>query len=102
MESKLDRKQVEQVAKLGRLALDESEIEEFSGQLSSIIGYVEKMGELDTDGVEPLAHGVAVTNVFREDVVKNSLSHEEALRNSPDSDGEFFLVPKILDEGSGA
>jgi aspartyl-tRNA(Asn)/glutamyl-tRNA(Gln) amidotransferase subunit C len=102
MAKKIDSEQVRKVAKLSRLELTEAEVEEFSGQLSAILEYMEKMNELDTAGVEPLAHCLPVSNVFRNDAVKESLGTEKALANAPDRDGEFFKVPKILDDSSGA
>ncbi len=102
MEKKIDQAQVRKVARLSRLDLTDSEVEEFTGQLSAILDYVEKMNELDTENVEPLAHCLPVSNVFREDSVKESLGTEETLSNAPQRDGEFFKVPKILDDSSGA
>ena len=102
MAKKIDQNQVRKVAKLSRLDLTEAEVEEFTGQLSAILDYVEKMNELDTSGVEPLAHCLPVSNVLREDVAKESLSTEKVLANAPQRDDEFFKVPKILDDGSGA
>ena len=102
MADKIDQQQVRKVAKLSRLDLSDAEVEEFTGQLSAILDYVEKMNELDTENVEPLAHCLPVHNVFREDVVKESLGAEKVLANAPQQDGEFFRVPKILDDNSGA
>lgn len=102
MAEKIDTNQVKKVAKLSRLDLTESEIEEFTGQLGAILGYVEKMNELDTKDVEPLAHCLPVSNVFRDDSVKESLGTEKALANAPKKDEMFFIVPKILDDSSGA
>ncbi len=102
MAKKIDQNQVRKVAKLSRLDLTEAEVEEFTGQLSAILEYVEKMNELDTAGVEPLAHCLPVSNVLREDSVKESLGTEKVLANAPQRDDEFFKVPKILDDGSGA
>ena len=102
MAKKIDQAQVRKVARLSRLDLTEAEIEEFTGQLSAILDYVEKMNELDTGNVEPLAHCLPVSNVFRADSVKESLGTEETLANAPQRDGEFFKVPKILDDSSGA
>ncbi|MHC4647908.1 MAG: Asp-tRNA(Asn)/Glu-tRNA(Gln) amidotransferase subunit GatC [Planctomycetota bacterium] len=102
MGRRIDEQQVRKVAKLSRLQLTDAEVEEFTGQLSAILDYVEKMNELDTGNVEPLAHCLPVSNVFREDVVRQSLGTEKALANAPQQDGEFFRVPKILDDGSGA
>lgn len=102
MEKKIDEAEVRKVAKLSRLELSEAEVEEFTGQLRAILDYVAKMNELDTEGVEPLAHCLPVSNVFRADSVKGSLGTEKTLANAPERDGEFFKVPKILDDGSGA
>jgi len=102
MGEKIDAEQVRKVARLARLELDEREVEEFAGQLSSILEYVEKMNELDTEGVEPLAHCLPISNVLRADVARESIGTESALANAPQRDGEFFKVPKILDGGSGA
>jgi aspartyl-tRNA(Asn)/glutamyl-tRNA(Gln) amidotransferase subunit C len=99
---KLDESQVRKVAKLSRLELTDSEVEEFAGQLSAILDYVEKMNELDTGDVEPLAHCLPISNVFREDRAGESLGADKALANAPLRDGDFFKVPKILDAGSGA
>jgi aspartyl-tRNA(Asn)/glutamyl-tRNA(Gln) amidotransferase subunit C len=101
MSEEIDRDVVKKVAKLSRLDLSEEEVEEFTGQLRSILEYVEKMNELDTSDVEPLAHCLAISNVLRPDNVTESLGTEKTLSNAPDEDGEFFKVPKILDEGSG-
>jgi aspartyl-tRNA(Asn)/glutamyl-tRNA(Gln) amidotransferase subunit C len=98
MGKKIDQSQVRKVAKLSRLDLSEEEIEEFTGQLSAILDYVAKMNELDTTGIEPLAHCLPISNVFREDVAKESLGTEKTLANAPQRDGEFFKVPKILEE----
>jgi aspartyl-tRNA(Asn)/glutamyl-tRNA(Gln) amidotransferase subunit C len=102
MAEKIDESQVRKVAKLARLELADSEIEEFTIQLSAILDYMEKMKELDTTDVEPLAHCLPISNVFRDDNIKASLGTEKTLANAPQRDGEFFKVPKILDEGSGS
>ena len=102
MAKKIDEAQVRKVAKLSRLELTEAEVEEFTGQLSAILDYVEKMNELDTDTVEPLAHCLPISNVFRDDVVQPSLGTDASLANAPQRDGSFFKVPKILDDNSGA
>ena len=88
---------VAKVALLARLRLNPGELETFTGQLNSIVGFVEQLGELDTTDVEPLAHGVEVRNVFREDVRQPSLPREEALANAPQRNSESFLVPAVLD-----
>ncbi len=89
--------EVAKVALLARLRLSPTELELFTGQLNAIVGFVEQLGELDTANVEPLAHGVEVHNVFREDVRGPSLTREEALANAPKRNTDSFLVPAVLD-----
>ena len=100
MQQRIDAEQVRKVARLARLDLTEAEVEEFTGQLGAILEYVEKMNELDTAGVEPLAHCLPITNVFRADEVRESLGTEKTLANAPQRDESFFIVPKILDDNS--
>ncbi len=102
MVEKIDQAQVKKVAKLSRLQLSDAEVDEFTHQLSAVLGYMEKLNELDTTDVEPLAHCLPITNVFREDKIKESLGTEKTLANAPQRDGDFFKVPKILDDSSGA
>jgi aspartyl-tRNA(Asn)/glutamyl-tRNA(Gln) amidotransferase subunit C len=99
---KIDQTEVRKVAKLARLELTDAEVAEFTSQLSAILDYVEKMNELDTEDIEPLAHCLPISNVFRRDCVKESLGTEKTLANAPQRDAEFFKVPKILDGSSGA
>ncbi len=89
--------EVAKVALLARLRLAPGELELFTGQLNAIVGFVEQLGELDTTGIEPLAHGVEVHNVFREDVRGPSLPREDALANAPKRNVESFLVPAVLE-----
>ena len=96
MKEKITLDQVRHVAKLARLALDEGKVQRYAGQLEAILGYVDKIGEVKTDGVEPMAHVLPLKNLLREDVVEESLSLEDVLRNAPQSDGRFFKVPKVI------
>jgi len=102
MGKKIDAAQVRKVARLSRLDLTEAEIAEFTPQLIAILDYVGKMNELDTTDIQPLAHCLPISNVFRRDCVKESLGTEKTLANAPQRDEQFFKVPKILDENSGA
>ncbi len=90
------RKDVEHIAELARLKFNEEELENFTEQLNEILSYVEKLNELDTENVKPLSHPVEGENVFREDAVKPSVNRKDALKNAPDSDDEFFRVPKVI------
>ena len=94
MQQKIDAQQVRKVAKLARLDLTEAEIEEFTGQLGAILEYVEKMNELDTAEVEPLAHCLPISNVFRADEVRESLGTEKTLANAPAAGWAFFQGPQ--------
>jgi len=102
MPERIDAEQVRKVAKLARLELTDAEVQEFTGQLGAILGYVDKLNELETTDVEPLAHCLPITNVLRKDEVRESLGTEQVLANAPQRDGSFFKVPKILDDNSGA
>jgi aspartyl-tRNA(Asn)/glutamyl-tRNA(Gln) amidotransferase subunit C len=93
----LSREDVAKVAILARLRLAPGELELFTGQLNGIVDFVAQLQELDTSNVEPLAHGVEVRNVFREDVRGPSLSREQALANAPKRNAESFLVPVVLE-----
>lgn len=93
---KITRKEVEHVAHLARLNLSEEELEKMTGQLDDILHYVDKLEEIDTNGIEPTTHAFAVCNAFREDRPDNSLSQEEALRNCCRKNDEAFIVPKII------
>jgi len=92
----LTRQDVEKVSLLARLSLSDEELTVMTSQLGDIVGYVDQLAELETEGVEPMAHAVDVFNVFRDDVVRPSLPRDEALAGAPRDDGECFLVPAVL------
>lgn len=94
---KITRKEVEHVATLARLKLDEEEISTFTGQMDAILAYVEKLNELDTAGIVPTAHAVPMENSFRHDEVRSSIGVENALANAPDRVEGFFRVPKVIE-----
>jgi aspartyl-tRNA(Asn)/glutamyl-tRNA(Gln) amidotransferase subunit C len=87
---------VKQVAHLARLTLRDDEVELFTKQLNGILNYVEKLDELDTTDVPPMAHVLELHNAFREDEVRDSLPVEEALANAPEQQRQAFVVPKII------
>jgi aspartyl-tRNA(Asn)/glutamyl-tRNA(Gln) amidotransferase subunit C len=88
---------VKKVALLARLRLRPDELATFTGQLNQIVHFVAQLQELDTTDVEPLAHGVEVRNVFREDIVQPPLPREAALSNAPRRNDHSFLVPVVLE-----
>ena len=85
------------VAHLARLELSPEEERKFAEQLGHVLGYVEKLNELDVSQVEPMAHAVPLVNVTRPDQIQPSLSNEEALRNAPAKANGLFIVPKIVE-----
>ena len=93
---KVDRSQVEHVARLARIALSEHEKDTYSEQLSTILDFFDRLKEVDTEGVEPTSHVLEITNIFDKDEVRESFDREEILKNAPDSHDGFFRVPKIL------
>ncbi|MFN0195193.1 MAG: Asp-tRNA(Asn)/Glu-tRNA(Gln) amidotransferase subunit GatC [Planctomycetaceae bacterium] len=97
MAEHITRSEVLKVAHLARLKLDPQEVDQFTAQLSQVLGYVARLGELETDEVEPMAHAVELTNVFREDEITPSIPVQAAVSNAPKTDGRFFLVPPILE-----
>ena len=94
----IDKDTVKRVAHLARLSLDERELETYSSQLASILSYISKLNEIDTEGVPPTSHALStLKNVFRKDILKPSLSVEDALKNAPEKEGDFFKVPKVIE-----
>ena len=95
--AEITKETVKYVAGLAQLTLDEATEERLVGELGAILGYIEQLNELDTEGVEPMMHALDVTNVLRDDTVINEMDRDAALKNAPATDGEYFLVPRILD-----
>ncbi len=95
--AKITKKDVEYVAGLAQLTLDEATKERLVGELGDILAYMDKLNELDTSDVEPMMHVLDMSNVYRPDEVQPSLERDTALSNAPETDGEYFLVPQILD-----
>ena len=93
----IDRKTVENVAKLARLQLSAEELDRYGAQLGAILDYIAKLEKLDVANLEPLAHAVDTSNVFRADEPKPSLPRAAALQNAPEKTDDFFIVPKIIE-----
>lgn len=94
---KITNELVRYVANLSRIKLDEAGEEKMQGELAAILDYMDVLNKLDTENVEPLSHVFAITNVMREDEVKNSYDREELLKNAPEHTDETFIVPKTVD-----
>jgi aspartyl-tRNA(Asn)/glutamyl-tRNA(Gln) amidotransferase subunit C len=87
---------IDNLSNLARLEFNAAEKEEIRQDLQRMILFVEKLGELDTTGVEPLLHMSSETNVLREDILQGSVSRESALAAAPVTDGTYFKVPKVI------
>jgi aspartyl-tRNA(Asn)/glutamyl-tRNA(Gln) amidotransferase subunit C len=93
----INKKEVEHVARLARLTYSPEEIELFTHQLNAILDYFEQLKDLDTTGIEPTSHAIPLNNVFKGDEVRDSLTLEASLSNSPDKGKDCFRVPKIIE-----
>ena len=94
----MERDEVLRVASLARLSLSDQEIDQFSRQLTQILGYVTTLDEVEVESAEPMPHAVDIRNVFRNDDQLESLGRESVLTNAPSTDGRYFMVPQILDQ----
>lgn len=94
---RITQKEVEHVATLARLKLEPAEITTFTSQMDAILSYVDKLSELNTDGIVPTSHAVPMENAFRADEVRPSLGTDGALANAPDRVEGFFRVPKVIE-----
>ncbi len=97
MTKKIDAKTVDEIAHLARLEFDEKAKPEMVNDLNRILAFVEKLNELNTDGVEPLIYLSEEKNVLREDAPQKTVSKEEALKNAPQKDSDYFKVPKVIE-----
>ena len=92
----ISREEVEHVAVLARLDLTPDQVDLYPDHLSQILKHMEKLSEVDTEGLEPTYHAVAASNVFREDKAVELMTREEALANAPQDDGRTVLAPKVI------
>lgn len=93
----IDKKTVEDIAHLARLEFDPQRAEELSAEMTKILGWMEKLNEVDTENVEPLIHISTEVNVLRKDEIGNILDHDAALKNAPKKDSNYFRVPKVIE-----
>jgi aspartyl-tRNA(Asn)/glutamyl-tRNA(Gln) amidotransferase subunit C len=92
-----DKETIRKLAHLARLEFDEAKEEEMAQHINKILVWMDVLNKVDTENVKPLTHMSLEVNVLREDVVKETLSHEEALFNAPKKDSDYFRVPKVLE-----
>lgn len=93
---KITKEEVLYVARLARLDLEADAIDTFAGQIGEILGYIEKLNQVDTTGIEPTSHAISLTNAFRPDEQREHLDRERVLANAPESEDGTFVVPKIV------
>ncbi|MDB3924787.1 Asp-tRNA(Asn)/Glu-tRNA(Gln) amidotransferase subunit GatC [Candidatus Pelagibacter sp.] len=93
----IDLKTIKHISKLSRISVDEKKAEKLAGDLNSIFNFIEKLNELNTDNVEPLTSVVETTLKFRSDEVKNQNIREQIIKNSPEDNEDFFVVPKVVE-----
>lgn len=96
MANMIDDETIEYVSILAKLELSEQEREQAKKDMGRMLDYIDKLGELDTEGVEPMSHVFPVQNVFREDIVTNSDMREQLLSNAPEQKDGMFMVPRIV------
>jgi len=94
---KIDHNTIDKISHLARLKLSDQQAEEMKGKMEQILSWMEKLNELDTTGVEPLTHMSAELNHLRKDKVGTHLDKQNALKNAPDADQNFFRVPRIIE-----
>ena len=95
---KIDTKVVDELAHLARLSYENEAKQEIVTELNKIIAFVEKLEEINTDGIEPLIYMVDETNITREDEMKQDVSQDEGLKNAPKKDSDYFRVPKVIEQ----
>ena len=93
----IDLKTIKHISKLSRISVDEQKAEKLAGDLNSIFKFIEKLNELNTDNVEPLTSVAETTLKFRADEVKNQNIREQIIKNSPEDNEDFFVVPKVVE-----
>ena len=96
MANKIDLNTVDEVAHLARLEFTNEAKQEIANDLNRMLTFIDKLNELDTEGVEPLIYMTDEVNVLREDIAVDSLTQKEALKNAPRKDSDYFKVPKVI------
>ena len=95
--SKIDLEDVQHIANLARLTFDEQEMESYQYQLSRILDYIEKLNQLDTEGVPPTSHVIPIRNVMKPDEKRDLFQREDIIANAPSAEQGYFEVPKVID-----
>ena len=95
---KIDNETVDKIAHLARLEVNDESKEQIIKDMNNMLGFIEKLNELDTNGIEPLIYMSDEVNVLREDEVKQEITQHEALKNAPKHDSDYIKVPKVIDK----
>ncbi len=93
---KITREEVLHVADLARLDMDENAVETLAAQIGTILDYVDKLNEVDTEGINPTSHAISLTNAFREDGEPAQMDRDDALANAPEKEDGNFIVPRVV------
>ena len=96
--AEVDERLIRHIGRLSRIELTDEQVGTFGRQFADIVAYMDKLQELDTEGVEPMAHALPIHNVFAEDAPGESLPVEQALANAPQREGDFYKVPRVIGE----
>ena len=94
----IDKKTVDEIAHLARLEFEDAAKDEIINDMNRMLAFVDKLNELNTDGVEPLIYMNEDIDVMREDIAQNTITQQEALKNAPKKDSDYFKVPKVIDQ----
>jgi aspartyl-tRNA(Asn)/glutamyl-tRNA(Gln) amidotransferase subunit C len=93
----VSREDVAYMANLARLKVTESEIDQFQSDMNKILQYMDQLSEIDTSDVQPLDHVIELPPSYRKDVANPPLNHDDALKNAPDADSDYFRVPRVIE-----
>ncbi len=102
MTDRFTKDDIQHIARLARLQLDDEQIEQYRLQLGAVLEHVQMLSQLDLDGVEPLSHPIELNNRLNDDSPQASLQLDDVLRNAPQLEGQFLAVPRILGESEDA
>lgn len=94
----VSKEEILYIAKLANLKINDDEIEKYKNDINQILDYIKLLDEVDTTGVKPLSHPLEFNAKLREDVMIDSVSTEDALKNAPSHDGEYFKIPKVINQ----
>jgi aspartyl-tRNA(Asn)/glutamyl-tRNA(Gln) amidotransferase subunit C len=93
----VSKEEVKYIANLARLRFSDEETEKMAGEMNQVLNYMQTLDEIDTENVEPLRHVIDLEYRPRKDEIKEPLNHEEALKNAPDADSDYFRVPRVIE-----